>query len=411
VLLHGGVHRLGPGGIRIERSGDDTRPIIFMGAGDGETVLDGEGSDTIFDIRDTGDLSFENLTIRNGGCAFRADGARRLTILGCTITRVTTGITTSSELSSGFYIADNVIAGPDSSWNSRKKPAAVSTGISLYGKGHVIARNRILRFGDCITIAAYGRPPRDISLKCVSIDICDNDISEASDAGIAADYGCHNIRVFRNRIVNAYAALSARAVYGGPVYFIRNEVTNASAFALRLDNWCAGPVVCNNTLVSAGQAFTSYARWQNGFFRNNLFLGISGFAMETGSPSPRTTLDYDGYRMTAPDRFISWYDGVSEQLYPSIDAFHESTGHEGHGVMVDFDIFTGTPPPAEGGKSGPGVFDLSLKPGSPAVDAGVYLPGIDDGFRGAAPDLGCREQGTPAPSYGPRTVVKKVGVY
>jgi hypothetical protein len=47
-------------------------------------------------------------------------------------------------------------------------------------------------------------------------------------------------------------------------------------------------------------------------------------------------------------------------------------------------------------------FDLRLQAGSKAIDAGVRLPNINDGFTGSAPDLGALEHGQPLPHYGPR---------
>jgi len=46
--------------------------------------------------------------------------------------------------------------------------------------------------------------------------------------------------------------------------------------------------------------------------------------------------------------------------------------------------------------------DFRLKPGSAAVDKGVALPNITDGFAGKAPDLGALELGQAPPRYGPR---------
>jgi hypothetical protein len=43
--------------------------------------------------------------------------------------------------------------------------------------------------------------------------------------------------------------------------------------------------------------------------------------------------------------------------------------------------------------------DLRLRTGSAAVDAGVVLPNINDGYRGAAPDLGAFELGDELPVY------------
>ncbi|MEE2846938.1 MAG: hypothetical protein VX956_10700 [Gemmatimonadota bacterium] len=46
--------------------------------------------------------------------------------------------------------------------------------------------------------------------------------------------------------------------------------------------------------------------------------------------------------------------------------------------------------------------DFRLRPGSAAVDHGMVLPTVTDGFTGSAPDLGALEVGGTAPHYGPR---------
>jgi hypothetical protein len=48
------------------------------------------------------------------------------------------------------------------------------------------------------------------------------------------------------------------------------------------------------------------------------------------------------------------------------------------------------------------AIDVRLKADSRAVDAGVPVANFNDGFAGAAPDLGCCEVGQPLPRYGPR---------
>ena len=52
----------------------------------------------------------------------------------------------------------------------------------------------------------------------------------------------------------------------------------------------------------------------------------------------------------------------------------------------------------------PKTYDLRLKKEehAAAVDAGVLLPNINDGFHGESSDLGCYELGADAPHYGPR---------
>jgi hypothetical protein len=46
--------------------------------------------------------------------------------------------------------------------------------------------------------------------------------------------------------------------------------------------------------------------------------------------------------------------------------------------------------------------DFGLRPGSAALDRGVVLPNVTDGFAGAGPDLGALEFGQTPPVYGPR---------
>jgi hypothetical protein len=48
--------------------------------------------------------------------------------------------------------------------------------------------------------------------------------------------------------------------------------------------------------------------------------------------------------------------------------------------------------------------DFRLRPNSAAIDAGVALPTINDGYQGRAPDLGAYEAGQTPPVYGPRSL-------
>ena len=74
-------------------------------------------------------------------------------------------------------------------------------------------------------------------------------------------------------------------------------------------------------------------------------------------------------------------------------------------MEVDFDIFEKMTPPDPSKRFA--VYhamdiDFRLKPGSKAVDAGVVIPTVNEGFAGKAPDLGAHEVGRPALQYGPR---------
>jgi hypothetical protein len=96
------------------------------------------------------------------------------------------------------------------------------------------------------------------------------------------------------------------------------------------------------------------------------------------------------------------------QRFKTLAEFSAATGQESHGVELDYDIFTNLRPPVPPDSSRPGApydagaLDFTLRPGSKAVDSGVRIPNVNDGFSGKAPDLGAVETGQQMPVYGPR---------
>ncbi len=145
--------------------------------------------------------------------------------------------------------------------------------IKVYGSARVICHNSIAYFHDGIDVSTYGTPETEQDLKAVAIDIYNNDTHLVVDDFIEADGGVHNIRVMRNRGVNAgQCGLSAQPVFGGPAYFIRNVLYNIpNGFALKFMAKPAGLYVLHNTIMSENRNQEIYS---NAHFRNNLFLGI-----------------------------------------------------------------------------------------------------------------------------------------
>jgi hypothetical protein len=405
VLIHTGTYK---GTLVPERSGTPEKPIVFRSAGDGEAILLGPGGkENVIEANGRDYLTFEGLTIRNGYTGIKANGAKGLNVSWCKIEDVSCGIITYTTDASGWYIADNTIMGRVKNWYPRVESS--DTGISCCGSGHVICYNHVQKFWDCISTDNYGEPKPEwvtaIHPPQMAIDIYGNDCSEALDDGIEADACLHNIRVFENRIINIHTGLSAQPHLGGPLYFIRNVIYNATYAPFKLHNYPSGLVLYHNTAVSARQALEAWPPyWQNATFRNNLFLGTGRYTVETGSPHPSTTLDYDGYGKTSnPERFIAWSsDGKKFGHYRTLEEFHRATGHEAHGIMIDYNIFVKAAAPHEGQTYMPGEMDLRLRPGSAAIDAGIQIPTINESFKGRAPDLGCYEEGAPMLHYGPR---------
>jgi hypothetical protein len=409
ILLRAGVYK---GPFDLKKSGTAEKPIVIRGPSKGEAVLEGRGVNSrskIVTLIGTHYLHFERLTFRNAQMAVYAakpGGSQGLVVRGCKIHDVVYGINTGCENSSDWYIADNEIVGINPTWYPRPSKTYMSpghTGVNVYGRGHVICYNRITRFSDSAAIYNFGPPVDDVTKHCVSIDFYNNDLSWAQDDTFEADYGCHNVRFYRNRCYNAHTGMSTQPFYGGPVYLIRNELYAITSLSYKLNNYPAGIEAYNNTSCCAGQGFRPPAIWQNGHFRNNLFMGGEGYAMESGSPTAYSTMDYDAYRRNEPDRLLKWtsHDG-NVGRYQSIEEFFKATGLEEHGIMADYNIFVKAGPPEKGKTYEPKDYNLLLNNKANVVDAGIDLPQITDGFAGKAPDLGCYELGQKPPHYGPR---------
>jgi hypothetical protein len=88
--------------------------------------------------------------------------------------------------------------------------------------------------------------------------------------------------------------------------------------------------------------------------------------------------------------------------------YSRATQQDQNSIGVDYDIFVNVPKLDAQDVSkvqklyNAKDFDFSLKPGSAAIDRGVNLPNVTDGFTGQAPDLGALELGQTPPHYGPR---------
>jgi len=412
----------------LSLKGTAEQPIVIRAAGDGEVILDGNGCHRLFDVMASAHHIFEGFTIRNTDIAFFAGqkdvlGATGLTVRNCRFEDIGIGVTTEYAGSKDFYIADNIFLGRDDrfrliGWNNPgiygPHPLRSYFAVKVYGSGHVVCHNSIAYFHDAICLSTYGTPEPEDDRKAVAIDIYNNDMHMFGDDFIETDGGVHNIRVMRNRGFNAaHGGLSAQPVFGGPVYFVRNILYNIpSGVAFKFSAKPAGLYVFHNTVISEHVIRDPHS---NTHYRNNLFLGadtpnrgIVSFANATAYSSS----DYDGFRPNRGARnqygwLASGYEPqpADWKNFESLAAFREGTGQEQHGIEVDYDVFENLRAPVAGqcfAVYHAVDFDLRLKAGAKAIDAGTPLPTINDGYAGRAPDLGALESGRPAPTYGPR---------
>ena len=422
----------------LTQSGTPDKPIAIKSAGDGEVVFDGAGCQYLFNLMGGNYNYFEGITVRNTNVAFLLGikgiaGASGFTLKHSKVHDVGRVVQDDWSGSKNFYIADNTLIGRHdpgkmmgwigAPWNQFPGFPELLTSeyaIKVYGQGHVVAYNYIAHWHDGVDIATYGTPdgaPNDIPDRVpLAIDFYGNDVLNVGDNCFETDGGARNVRVFRNRCFDSAAgALSVQPMFGGPVYFYQNLVYNAPTGSLKYIEGSSGILTYNNTIIGEGRAGPA----SNQHFRNNLILAQGAFdpVFAVTTYTNYSSSDYNGFRpnpgkvdsfeWNSPKFDVRAAFGVPSvgRQYGTLKDYQEATGQERHSVLIDYDVFVrvSKPDPSDPQRVyTPDGLDFSLRPASAAVDAGVVLPTITDGFTGKAPDLGAFESGRPALHYGPR---------
>jgi hypothetical protein len=445
----------------LTADGTPEQPIVIKGAGDGAAVFDGNGNFALFDVKAADYTYFEGLTFRNTDIAIWAGtqfiaGSKGLTVKKCRFEEVGSGVFSNYAGSSNFYIADNWFIGRDDpthviGWatpqfwskfagvDGQKFPPVMASyvAVKVYGPGHVVAYNYVANFHDGIDVETYGNPDGSAAAggpayppkaywdkRPVSIDFYNNYMTNFHDNPFETDGSMHNVRVMRNMMINSAShAFCNQPAIGGPVYWIGNIAYHLPGGSTRLTNGSAGVLMYHNTILSETAAQAA----ANTHWRNNLILGENSaptiFSVTTFTDY--TSSDFNGFRPNqgAAVSFVwsSPKSGVradytdathraalETRQFATLEQYRTATGQDQHSVLVDYDVFVKVPMlDAQDSRTVQRVykaedFDFALKPNAAAVDRGVRLPNVNDGFTGRAPDLGALETGRPMPHYGPR---------
>jgi hypothetical protein len=395
-LLRAGTYAVGRW--TIDRHGVPGKPIVYRGAGDGPVVLDGRGDERLVSAPGARHVWLEGLVLRGARYLVVAHSGSDIVVRHCRFEVTLVGVAAINggyRQSRGFVVTDNVFEG-SSTW-PRARGIESAHGLSVTGAGHVIAHNRFTQLGDGIHGTQHGR--------LSASDIHDNDFDVCTDDAIETDESDTNVRVFGNRITNSFGGVSAQPVNGGPVYVFRNAILNTQYSPFKLHNDTAGVLLFHNTSVRQGFPFHIDPAGEtvtDVVSRNNLFVGTQAPALRSTGRMIRTDFDRDGFAWPRGP-FALWngrtYATAAEAaragvLYRTLGAVvidAARTFASGLGPPGDFRV-----------RHAPAANDLRLREGSAAVDAGVVVPNVSDGYTGRAPDLGCCELGQPPPRYGPR---------
>jgi hypothetical protein len=388
-------------GFAIGRSGQAGQPIVIRGSTN--TIVNGEVGIFLQNY-----VHIERLTV-NGRIRF--NGSNNVSITRNTVNATSSlageGIVTKIR-SENAYIADNIVTGV-TVWQEASlgnEGNNLGEGILIIGPGHVIEHNRVTGFRDCISFTETTSNADQIS-----IDVLNNDVSIGADDGIEADFCQHNCRVIGNRITNSFVAISSQPSLGGPTYFIRNAIYNVTYAAFKLHRRSTGDVILHNSVVKNGDAFGVYTTdpFSRTYMRNNLMIGGPGATLNSYSSGVGRVIDlgattttaydgnYDGYGST-----LGTFEGrIGSVTFNSLATLRSNTSQK-NAIQVGLNVFASSVAFPANGLTLFSPVDLRLASGVNAIDAGIAIPNVNDGFAGTAPDLGAYELGRPVPVYGPR---------
>jgi len=103
-----------------------------------------------------------------------------------------------------------------------------------------------------------------------------------------------------------------------------------------------------------------------------------------------------------PDGEFHFGTGATGKNYTSFAAVQAGGLYEAHGRLLGASIFASGLVAPSSYKTAVTPANGTLAAGSDAIDHGMVLPNVTDGYNGAAPDLGAQETGCAVPIYGVR---------
>jgi hypothetical protein len=214
-------------------------------------------------------------------------------------------------------------------------------------------------------------------------DIHDNLLASIGDDAIESDViSAINVRIWSNRFEDVFVGVSIAPIDQGPEYILYNTIVEYERSGFKLSGGSTGQaLICQNTVTSSrspSAAVHPSGPYSNLHFRNNILVGRNRPCVNDDAGESDENNDFDGDLIFAYDPTLFRWKNTN---YSNLAALRAATGFEVNGRSGD-PMFAG---PEEG--------DYTLLPGSPAIDGGLRLPGINDVYAGQAPDMGAHEFG------------------
>jgi len=250
-----------------------------------------------------------------------------------------------------------------------------------------------------------------------NLDVYDNVVYDCKDDSIECDGHMVNGRVFRNRLGKCENAFSAAPFYAGPLFVVRNSMHGFHQGCLKQNTGVEGITrkvfFYHNTVMEKERGSTPHcdvedclyrgepALQQDFVYKNNVFYArgrvYNGDMYTEDNYHKDDLFDYNvmySTKQTDKEVLYKWVceydDPLNNTRYSSFPKFRSAVKQEKHGKWANPKLNT---TPLSGYPANSKLLDLRLLAGSPAIDAGVSIPGINDGYKGKAPDAGAYETG------------------
>jgi hypothetical protein len=285
-------------------------------------------------------------------------------------------------------------------WDYAKGSSAENDAVAFtddVGRGNVVRRNVIHGTFNGIAPCGSVAPASGVTNET---DLYGNVLYQHTDDAFEPEGYCANVRLWGNRMSFVHMAVAVAPAAPGPVWVVRNvawrfgatrtsQVDGYLASALKINSGYATPVgpllLYHNTLLTDAPGTDAIALLNPGsstFIRavNNVIAGTR-YALYKVNPVTWSGNGNDVHT-TDPARLVYW-EGVR---HDTLADYRAARGQELQGLSA---------PPLLVSPTGG---DFTPNPGSPLIDAGLALPGINDSYAGAAPDVGAVEWvGPPSP--------------
>jgi hypothetical protein len=277
------------------------------------------------------------------------------------------------------------------------------------GGNHVFRHNEIYSEVGRYFMDAYGGAENfsNLGMPNSDSDINGNRISHAWDDGIEAEGANRNVRIWGNYTDQTGPAIATTATSVGPVYIFRNVQNRVRLYSQGDPD--ADLEDIGRAFAKAGSA-SDAGNGRRYVFHNTVLqapppagftqLSGAGIGLKGNANQPLTN---------TVSRNNIWH---IRKAY--LDAINERAGAWGNDL--DYDLFNGNVIAYSGAEAngivGTPIYEAGhgwenedgglyqLAPISAGYDRGVYLPNFNEGFAGAAPDIGAHEAGTPAMVFG-----------